>query len=119
MTSLGKKYEAVRNYRVSYQIKYYGGIAYMVAMIAQFVIFEDSICNGAMLENGDICFLLLEILDGVVAVTILITVFWSGYNLNGIKQYEKEFQAHKRLVDSELKTILVQMQQKYDKMIKV
>ena len=87
----------------------------MVAMIAQFVIFEDSICSG----TGDICFLLLEILDGVVAVTILITVFWSGYNLNGIKQYEKEFQAHKRLVDSELKTMLVQMQQKYDTMIKV
>ena len=91
----------------------------MISMIAQFVIFEDSICIGAMLENGDICFLLLEILDGVVAVCILVTFFGSGYYLNGIKQYEKEFQAHKCLVDSELKTMLVQMQQKYDTMIKV
>ena len=33
VTSLGKKYESIRNYRISYQVKYYGGIAYMVSMI--------------------------------------------------------------------------------------
>ena len=61
----------------------------------------------------------MEILDGVIVVMILVTFFWSGYNLYAIEQYEKEFKTHKSLVDLELNSMLVSMQAKYDTLIKV